>query len=51
MRKTVPAGVQIAPDAVAAWNPAFDVTPAELVTGGYVTELGTFAKTTDLPAL
>ena len=25
------------------WNPAFDVTPAELVTGGIVTEFGVFA--------
>ncbi len=25
-----------------AWNPAFDVTPADLVTGGIVTEFGLF---------
>lgn len=24
------------------WNPAFDVTPAELITGGIVTEFGVF---------
>jgi methylthioribose-1-phosphate isomerase len=24
------------------WNPAFDVTPAELITGGIVTEFGLF---------
>ena len=24
------------------WNPAFDVTPAELITGGVVTEFGVF---------
>eukprot|EP00752_Nemacystus_decipiens_P005063 g4597.t1 len=29
--KTV-AGTKIAPDDIAAWNPAFDVTPAELIT-------------------
>ena len=25
------------------WNPAFDVTPAELITGGIVTERGVVA--------
>jgi methylthioribose-1-phosphate isomerase len=24
------------------WNPAFDVTPAELITGGIITEKGVF---------
>ena len=24
------------------WNPAFDITPAELITGGIVTEFGVF---------
>lgn len=24
------------------WNPAFDVTPSELITGGIITELGIF---------
>lgn len=24
------------------WNPSFDVTPAELITGGLITELGLF---------
>lgn len=24
------------------WNPAFDVTPAELITGGIITEFGVF---------
>ena len=33
------AGVSIAPEGVAVWNPAFDVTPAELITG-WVTERG-----------
>ena len=32
-------GRQLAPDRVAIWNPAFDVTPAELVTG-YITDAG-----------
>lgn len=33
------AGVPIAPDKVQTWNPAFDVTPAELI-DGWVTENG-----------
>jgi methylthioribose-1-phosphate isomerase len=33
------AGVRTAPQGVDAWNPAFDVTPAELITG-WVTEHG-----------
>jgi methylthioribose-1-phosphate isomerase len=33
------AGRATAPDGVAVWNPAFDVTPAELVTG-YITDAG-----------
>jgi methylthioribose-1-phosphate isomerase len=36
---TMPFGVAVAPEASAAFNPAFDVTPAALVTG-YVTERG-----------
>ncbi|MEN0063441.1 MAG: S-methyl-5-thioribose-1-phosphate isomerase [Myxococcota bacterium] len=32
-------GVQIAPDGTPVWNPAFDVTPAELISG-WVTEHG-----------
>jgi methylthioribose-1-phosphate isomerase len=32
-------GTRTAPDGVGAWNPAFDVTPAELVTG-YITDVG-----------
>jgi len=27
---------------VNCWNPAFDVTPAELITGGIVTEFGVY---------
>ncbi|XP_071521121.1 methylthioribose-1-phosphate isomerase isoform X2 [Panulirus ornatus] len=36
------AGVRIASPGISCWNPAFDVTPAELITGGIVTELGVF---------
>lgn len=36
--KTV-AGTKIAPDGIAAWNPAFDVTPADLITA-IVTDRG-----------
>ncbi len=39
-------GVQIAPDDTAVWNPAFDVTPADLITG-WVTEHGVW--TTPFP--
>ncbi|XP_071795837.1 methylthioribose-1-phosphate isomerase-like [Asterias amurensis] len=35
-------GVQIAADGIGVWNPAFDVTPAELITGGIITEFGVF---------
>lgn len=28
---------------IGVWNPAFDVTPHDLVTGGIITELGVFA--------
>jgi methylthioribose-1-phosphate isomerase len=33
------AGVQVAPAGVAAWNPAFDVTPAALISG-FITDVG-----------
>ncbi|KAG7168961.1 Methylthioribose-1-phosphate isomerase-like, partial [Homarus americanus] len=36
------AGIKIASPGISCWNPAFDVTPAELITGGIVTELGIF---------
>ncbi|XP_003798062.1 methylthioribose-1-phosphate isomerase [Otolemur garnettii] len=36
-------GVRIAAPGIAVWNPAFDVTPHELITGGIITELGVFA--------
>ncbi|MFL6289627.1 MAG: S-methyl-5-thioribose-1-phosphate isomerase, partial [Thermoanaerobaculia bacterium] len=35
-------GVRTAPDGVGAWNPAFDVTPAELITA-IVTDRGVLA--------
>ena len=28
---------------IGVWNPAFDVTPAALITGGIVTEFGVFS--------
>ncbi|XP_032321377.1 methylthioribose-1-phosphate isomerase isoform X4 [Camelus ferus] len=36
-------GVRIAAPGIAIWNPAFDVTPHDLITGGIITELGVFA--------
>lgn len=35
-------GKRIAAEGIGCWNPAFDVTPASLITGGIVTENGTF---------
>ena len=35
-------GIQIAATGIGCWNPAFDVTPAELITGGIITENGVF---------
>lgn len=35
--------VPIAAPGINCWNPSFDVTPAELITGGIVTEKGVFA--------
>lgn len=35
-------GVELAPKGFECWNPAFDVTPAELITGGIITEKGVF---------
>jgi methylthioribose-1-phosphate isomerase len=29
------------------WNPSFDVTPAELITGGIITEFGVLAPPLD----
>uniref|UniRef100_H2YIR9 S-methyl-5-thioribose-1-phosphate isomerase n=1 Tax=Ciona savignyi TaxID=51511 RepID=H2YIR9_CIOSA len=39
---TCVAGVQLAPKDMNCWNPAFDVTPNELITGGIITEHGVF---------
>lgn len=36
-------GTRIAAEGIGCWNPAFDVTPAELITGGIVTEKGVFS--------
>ena len=36
------AGIRIAAPGIDTWNPAFDVTPAELITGGFITEKGVF---------
>ena len=35
-------GHRIASEGVGCWNPAFDITPANLITGGIITELGIF---------
>ncbi|KAM6100923.1 methylthioribose-1-phosphate isomerase [Pterocles gutturalis] len=35
-------GICLAPPDVDVWNPAFDVTPHDLITGGIVTEFGVF---------
>jgi methylthioribose-1-phosphate isomerase len=42
-----PAGVKITPPGAVAFNPAFDITPADLVSG-YVTERGVVARPADL---
>lgn len=34
--------VKIAPEAMRCWNPAFEVTPVSLITGGIITEKGIF---------
>ena len=35
-------GEQVAAKGIGCWNPAFDVTPADLITGGIITEKGVF---------
>ncbi|XP_067677078.1 methylthioribose-1-phosphate isomerase-like [Haliotis asinina] len=42
-------GVQVAALGINCWNPAFDITPASLITGGIITEFGVFS-TGDLKA-
>ena len=37
-------GEKVAAD-INCWNPAFDVTPADLITGGIITEFGVFKST------
>ncbi|KAF8793282.1 methylthioribose-1-phosphate isomerase-like [Argiope bruennichi] len=34
---------RIAAEGINCWNPAFDVTPASLITGGIITEIGVFS--------
>ena len=36
-------GIRIAPEGIGCWNPAFDVTPAKLITG-IITEKGVVTK-------
>lgn len=36
-------GKRVAAEGIGCWNPAFDVTPANLITGGIVTERGVYA--------
>ncbi|XP_062454459.1 methylthioribose-1-phosphate isomerase [Rhea pennata] len=36
-------GVRVAAPGIDVWNPAFDVTPHELITGGLITETGVYA--------
>ncbi|XP_027706585.1 methylthioribose-1-phosphate isomerase [Vombatus ursinus] len=36
-------GTRIAAPGIGVWNPAFDVTPHELITGGIITEHGVFS--------
>ena len=42
----VPRGVRFAPEGASAWNPAFDVTPAELITA-IITETGVHRSPVD----
>lgn len=37
--------VRIAAEGINCWNPCFDVTPADLITGGLITEFGVFKPT------
>ena len=37
---------QTAPSDVGTWNPAFDVAPAALITGGWITENGMWSPKT-----
>lgn len=44
-------GIQLAPAGIDCWNPAFDVTPGELITGGIITEKGVFPASRVLDSL
>ncbi|XP_064355294.1 methylthioribose-1-phosphate isomerase isoform X2 [Dromaius novaehollandiae] len=44
-------GVRVAAPGINVWNPAFDVTPHELITGGIITETGVYAPGELLQAL
>lgn len=44
-------GVHLAPAGIECWNPAFDVTPADLITGGIITEKGVFPASRVLDCL
>lgn len=44
-------GIQLAPSGIECWNPAFDVTPSELITGGIITEKGVFPASQVLDSL
>lgn len=41
-RALTPIFYPLPPPGIDVWNPAFDVTPHELITGGIVTEFGVF---------
>ena len=43
-------GERVAAEGIGCWNPAFDVTPARLITGGIITERGVF-EASNLQAL
>lgn len=44
-----PSKVLLTPSEIQCWNPAFDVTPAELITGGIITEHGVIQPPVDKP--
>ena len=41
-------GIQITPDGIQVWNPAFDVTPYSLITA-IITEVGVIERAADAP--
>ncbi|XP_077503204.1 methylthioribose-1-phosphate isomerase-like [Amblyomma americanum] len=44
-------GIELAPNGTEWWNPALDVTPAELITGGIITQKGVFPASRVLDSL